>query len=937
MSKLIHYSSPAGSILLPQGYTRLAYIESTGTQWVDTGWKTTNKTEIYTEMYVDGNSSGTTTFPTLFGARNEFTYFNSSNSQSIIIRIWDGKGNYNYNFPFNCWNSIHKTPTQCWVNAQKRTNYTLSSFTHTQPTYIFANNSNGSVEYQAAIRCKFFRIWDDGNIKRDFVPVQTTVAVTSADGTSCPSGSIGLLDLVENKFYQNKGTGTFTAGPECPQGFPTSEYCQVEWLESTGTQYIQTDYYPTNNIQLQARVCRMGDINDYQQLFGCRGGGATVGLFLRRKNDTNCAYDFNSRGSFSKSVFPNDTFVDIDINKNVCKVNGTQVASVTASTFTTTTYPFLLFAHNNIGTPVDFLRGRVSRIKITDGSIQHDYISCYRRSDMKPGMYDLVGRQFYTNSGTGEFLLGPSITFGWGEVVNDGCTTGINLLEGKTNMAGKRCDEETQIPIYSSITNDNATWNSIQKVGKGGIFTLSFDAKADATNEAICYFFNNTSGLVQATRKKVNGGEWTNTVNDGMHIFSITTSWVRHTITWKFTDTGEDAYKTLIVCRSRANSTNAGKNIYVRNVKLQYGEVYPGSFTPLHAIPHNISTAGKLSSPYDQSIYTEPDGSKWIRIFHHADPTTYKFASTNPFTTCFKTDDRRWWAIPVCNDVKGSWELMCKEKGTSSDTERKFRWIQNTNPMDGDFASTTSSKITRNTSSGYMTNTYGGLYRFNNGCYIVANNGNNGNWFGAFGSWSVHDGGIPSFPGGATIKDGGYKDLYLRIPENQEQVFYLDSTGYIDAGQVGLESMFNTRQWTIAMWFNPSTLSSNAGFGANSNQLFVYRKEGDNNATHQLSIHLTKTKVGTSFWRDDHLFTIPNYTANKWYHLTVTQNGATQTVYINGVSIGTASKGALALQSESRMSFGYNPTRPSEAPRKFYGKIQDIQIWDEIKNPAELM
>lgn len=58
MSKLIHYSGPTGSILLPQGYTRLAYIESTGTQWVNTEWKTTNKTEIYTEMYVDGNSCG---------------------------------------------------------------------------------------------------------------------------------------------------------------------------------------------------------------------------------------------------------------------------------------------------------------------------------------------------------------------------------------------------------------------------------------------------------------------------------------------------------------------------------------------------------------------------------------------------------------------------------------------------------------------------------------------------------------------------------------------------------------------------------------------------------------------------------------------------------------------------------------------------------------
>ena len=39
MSKIIHYSSPAGSYILPSGYTRLSYIQSTGTQYIDTEWK----------------------------------------------------------------------------------------------------------------------------------------------------------------------------------------------------------------------------------------------------------------------------------------------------------------------------------------------------------------------------------------------------------------------------------------------------------------------------------------------------------------------------------------------------------------------------------------------------------------------------------------------------------------------------------------------------------------------------------------------------------------------------------------------------------------------------------------------------------------------------------------------------------------------------------
>lgn len=42
--------------------------------------------------------------------------------------------------------------------------------------------------------------------------------------------------------------------------------------------------------------------------------------------------------------------------------------------------------------------------------VARNFIPCYRKSDMKPGMYDTVTGTFYTNQGSGEFILGPSIT-----------------------------------------------------------------------------------------------------------------------------------------------------------------------------------------------------------------------------------------------------------------------------------------------------------------------------------------------------------------------------------------------------------------------------------------------------------------------------------------------------------------------------------------------
>jgi len=55
--------------------------------------------------------------------------------------------------------------------------------------------------------------------------------------------------------------------------------------------------------------------------------------------------------------------------------------------------------------------GSIHYMKITEnGTVVRHFFPCYRKSDMKPGMYDTVNGVFYTNAGSGEFILGPSIT-----------------------------------------------------------------------------------------------------------------------------------------------------------------------------------------------------------------------------------------------------------------------------------------------------------------------------------------------------------------------------------------------------------------------------------------------------------------------------------------------------------------------------------------------
>lgn len=170
-----------------------------------------------------------------------------------------------------------------------------------------------------------------------------------------------------------------------------------------------------------------------------------------------------------------------------------------------------------------------------------------------------------------------------------------------------------------------------------------------------------------------------------------------------------------------------------------------------------------IANTFDKNLYVEPDGSAWIRIVHHNNPANARFNSSDPFTSQVYLDADRWFNVSLCNYLSGTWEFMIKQVATSGATEYKFRWIQNYNPMTAVYADVAASNITKNTSSGYTSFSHGGLYRFNSQTYLCTNNGNNGNWWGAVGAWSSHQGGIPAWNG--TVVTTGYSDLYLRIDD----------------------------------------------------------------------------------------------------------------------------------------------------------------------------
>ena len=62
------------------------------------------------------------------------------------------------------------------------------------------------------------------------------------------------------------------------------------------------------------------------------------------------------------------------------------------------------------GTVSNTYYGSLYSLKVSKNSVLlADYVPCYRKSDNKPGMYDLVTEKFYASETTTDFIAGPRV------------------------------------------------------------------------------------------------------------------------------------------------------------------------------------------------------------------------------------------------------------------------------------------------------------------------------------------------------------------------------------------------------------------------------------------------------------------------------------------------------------------------------------------------
>ena len=237
-------------------------------------------------------------------------------------------------------------------------------------------------------------------------PVTESLSVTE-NGTYVPSAGMDGFDEV----IVDVPTDGF---PSYDDVVLPSEYQKVEYIESSGTQFINLPYgfYPTDIVSMRSSIDRsMGEDkfmvcpsqwNNNKNRFGlCGVAGSKAFLFAYGDIGTaQTTYPFyrtnENDGGLHDFCYKDGVFRIVDLKR---------ASGVGGMTFGTESYILRLFYGydaNTEGKIAYFVHTKADNRKIA-------LFACYRKSDGVIGMYDIENDVFYTNDGTGDFTKGADI------------------------------------------------------------------------------------------------------------------------------------------------------------------------------------------------------------------------------------------------------------------------------------------------------------------------------------------------------------------------------------------------------------------------------------------------------------------------------------------------------------------------------------------------
>ena len=298
----------------------------------------------------------------------------------------------------------------------------------------------------------------------------------------------GTLDLAGHalKVSQIDGIGTITEG-----GVP-AEYQPIEYIESSGAQWINTGFTPSCNDRIELKL-RFANKSGTQCLWCSRGTSTSASTFTSFMiNGDKLRFDRNTNTSGGQVLSPTagaDQTVIADGYTLQCTLDGNNAGVMAGKGGFTPASPLVLFASHTAGnnlTPTTTMGNLASyrfyslKVYDWDGGLKCDFIPVKRVSDDEPGIYDRISGTFAANMTATPFSVGAETTIA--------AVTGGEL--------------EIEVPSGVSTANNGVRIGGSVKVKKTGAGT--FVVKTPMENNGGTDFVAGTLDIA-GNHVKVNG------------------------------------------------------------------------------------------------------------------------------------------------------------------------------------------------------------------------------------------------------------------------------------------------------------------------------------------------------------------------------------------------------------------------------------------------
>lgn len=379
--------------LLPSGYTQLEYIESTGTQWIDTrivNWNNTLEYEIKLSIQ---QQSGIKTY---FGC---YDGWDTSKNNVPNISTWTNykvASNFRAGYGSSSGTDIGiingqtgtislKGNTISWSEGSSLSFDRGYDFTVPSSIFLFAQHSGNNVTELATTKIYYAKFWLNGELVRNLIPVMRN-----------SDSKVGMYDTVARQFFTNAGTGEFIAGPRF-----------VEYIEFDGNSWIDTGI-AQQTCRIEFGVEFINHNNNAVQLMGFHP--SLAGYWGINFRGTSIFYP-------SPNVNPyqyNDVVLNFDATNTKKPVLTLTIGNATSSPVVgTIVRPSTTYVMGGIksGSTINynnFMKAHYNRIYNANNELIQDLRPCLDPNNVAC-MYDMVSGTYFYNQGTGEFIAGGTV------------------------------------------------------------------------------------------------------------------------------------------------------------------------------------------------------------------------------------------------------------------------------------------------------------------------------------------------------------------------------------------------------------------------------------------------------------------------------------------------------------------------------------------------